>query len=193
MILTWKRLKARELAKKRAEDLAAIVRAGIEKPEEARVPMSTSLDGQTVTGKDDSPKLVVRQTQMFSWLEQDFQSMLRPGQVEPRAFLSTVRFETESDSYIRFAGNDFMKTVFEDIPNNGVGVASDELRQKYYIVEVKERVPDAQLDQEALLQRFLSEGKQFNFQTSPCSANPSEQSLVRFSSNGEIGLAKVRH
>ncbi|MBL8819790.1 MAG: hypothetical protein JNL58_27440 [Planctomyces sp.] len=177
VVLTWKRMKARELAKKRAEELAALVKAGVEKPDDQKVPMSTSLEGQTITGKETSAKLAVRQTQQFSWLEQDIQSLINRNS-EPRANLATIRFEGETDSYIRYAGNDFMRVVFDEIPNNGVGVVPDALLSQYYVVEVKDRTPDVNAGEEALQQRFLAEGKQFGFAASPV-LSESQRSVAR--------------
>lgn len=164
VVLTWKRAKARELAKKRAEELAEIVRQGLSRPEEERADMATSLEGQSVAGTDDSPELAVRQTQTFSWIEQSFTPQMNFMQQRPNLELSQVRFNDEIGGTIRYAGDRFMRTVFEEIDNDSVGIVPTGDLSSFYVVQPVERSSD----DEILRQQFLTEGK-FGFRNSAVS------------------------
>ena len=162
VVLAYKRMKARDLVKKRAEELAKIVRDGLAKPEVERKGMSASLEGQTLVGTPESAPLAVRQTRTFSWMEQSItpQMNFNPRQTLRR---SAVSFADEVGGTVRFAGDRFMKAVFEDLRNDEVGVVANDDLSSYYLVQVVERTAD----DEILRQQFLTEGKQFGFKDGP--------------------------
>jgi hypothetical protein len=159
VVLTWKRMKARDVAKKRAEELAALVREGLKKPEGERQDMAASLEGQTVLGKPDSPAVAVRQTQPFSWMEQSMTPQMNFNQ-RPQIRRSAIRFADEAGGSIRYAGERFMKAVFNDIDNEDVGVVADDNFSSYYVVHPVERTAD----DDVLRQQFMTEGK-FGFRS----------------------------
>jgi hypothetical protein len=159
VVQAWKRIKARDLVKKRAEEMVKLVSEGLAKPEGERKDMSASVEGQTVLGKADSAALTVRQTQSFSWMEQSITPQMNFMQQRPTLRRSEVRFNDEVGGSIRFAGDKFMKTVFEEIENDKVGIVSTEDLSTFYVVQPVER----SADDEVLRQQFMTEGKQAGF------------------------------
>jgi hypothetical protein len=159
VVQAWKRIKARDLVKKRAEEMVKMVSEGLAKPEGERKDMSASVEGQTVLGKADSAALTVRQTQSFSWMEQSITPQMNFMQQRPTLRRSEVRFNDEVGGSIRFAGDKFMKTVFEEIENDKVGIVSTEDLSTFYVVQPVER----SADDEVLRQQFMTEGKQAGF------------------------------
>ncbi len=155
VVLTWKRIRARELAKKRAEELAKLVREGMAKPE-APQQMSTTLENVTATGKDDSPVLAVRQTERFSWMQQQNMPQMNFNQQRPRVVLSSITF-AGSDDRLELAFQDFMKAVFEDLKNNETAAVPNADLSKYYVVHVIDRTPTPEVGEDALRQRFMTE------------------------------------
>jgi hypothetical protein len=166
VVLQLKRAKAKTLAKARADDLVAEITAGLDKPDEERTDMATTLEGETVTGQDDSPTLVVRQTLTFSWMQQQATSQFNFMQ-PPQAQLSTIEFGDGRGDTIRYAGNDFMKAVFEDMSDSDVGVVPDQLHQNYFVVQVRNRSSTPEVGEEALRERFLSERRNPQLNRSP--------------------------
>ncbi len=161
VVLAWKRIKARELVKKRADELAALVRAGLAKPEAERKDMMSLLEGQTILGKPDSAVVAVRPTQNFSWMEQAATPQMNFMQ-RPQLRRSAVNFADETGGSIRYAGDRFMKGVFEELESGAVGVVPSDDLSTYYVVEVAER----SADDDILRQQFLTESKQFGLQNS---------------------------
>jgi hypothetical protein len=159
VVQAWKRIKARDLVKKRAEELVKLVNEGLAKPEGERKDMAASIEGQTVLGKADSAALTLRQTQSFSWMEQSITPQMNFMQQRPTLRRSEVRFNDEVGGSIRFAGDKFMKTVFEEIENDQVGIVSTEDLSTFYVVQPVER----SADDEVLRQQFMTEGKQAGF------------------------------
>jgi hypothetical protein len=162
VVLTWKRAKALELAKQRGEALATLVRDGLSKPEAERRSMAQSLEGQTLTGTDKSAVVAVRQTDPFSWYEQSFvpDATFNP---RPQLRLSEVRYRDETGGTIRYAGADFMKSVFEDLQNEQVGVVMNDNRSSVFVAHVTERLAD----DEVLKTQFLTEGRRTRFSSGP--------------------------
>ena len=163
VVLAWKRAKARELVAKRGEELAQMVRDGLSKPEAERKEIGAVIEGQTVLGKPESPALTVRQTQTFSWMEQSINPQMNFMQQRPSLKRSEVRFNDETGGSIRYAGDRFMKKVFEEIENEAVGVVSSDDLKVFYVVQPLER----SADDEILRQQFLTEGKAGGFSSGP--------------------------
>ncbi len=159
VVLAWKRKEARDLVKKRAEELVKLVSEGLARPEGERKDMLGSIEGQTVLGKADSAALTLRQTQSFSWMEQSITPQMNFTQQRPTLRRSEVRFNDEVGGSIRFAGDKFMKTVFEEIENDKVGIVSTEDLSTFYVVQPVER----SADDDILRQQFMTEGKQAGF------------------------------
>jgi hypothetical protein len=158
VVLALKRQKARDEAKKRGEALAKILNDESLKPEAERKPATELLQDQTVLDKPDSPAVVVRQTQLFSWLEQDLAPQMNFMQ-RPRLRLSSINYADESGGQVRYAGDRFMRTVFEDLPAGGATVVPDEELGIYYVAQAAERIAN----EDVLRQMFLQEGRQFGF------------------------------
>ncbi len=123
----WKSVKARQLAEQRAEQLAALAQA---KPGEA---LAAAFSGQTVTGDAAGDAVVVRETPRFSWLTT---SGSVPNDPDLSGFMAPRRSIITG---VQQAGDDFMKTVFEQLKNNEVGVAPNSDRSVYYVVQVRDR------------------------------------------------------
>ena len=162
VVLAFKRTKARELAKARAEELKKAIETGLAKPDGEKKTMSETLEGQTVLGTEASTVLSMRQTLPFSWMEQSMTPQMNFGQ-QPTARLSSIRFADEIAGTIRYAGPKFMQVVFQEIVNNAVGVVPNEDFSSYYVVQVLDRTPSDQNGEDILRQQFLTEGKQFGF------------------------------
>ncbi len=162
VVVAYKRMKARDLVMKRAEELATIVRDGLAKPEADRKGMSASLEDQTLLGTPESAPLAVRQTKTFSWMEQSMTPQMNFMQ-RPTLRRSAVAFADERGGTVRFGGDRFMKGVFEDLQNDEVGVVANDDLSSYYLVQAVERTAD----DEILRQQFLTEGKQFGFKDGP--------------------------
>jgi len=157
VILTLKRQQARKLAEARAKELAKLVTDGLSLPEAERKSMADCLQGQTVLGETASAALVVKQTQLFSWLEQESAPAMSFQQ--PQLRLGTINWSDESGGVLKAAGDRFMKSVFDDLGPDKAGVVADDELKSYYVVQVTDRIGD-----EAVLQQlFLTEGKQFGF------------------------------
>jgi hypothetical protein len=162
VVLTLKRQKAREDAKKRGEALAKLLNDEAAKPEAERKPAGELLQGQTILDQADSPAVVVRQTQLFSWLEQELTPQMNFMQ-RPRLRLSTINYADESGGEVRFAGDRFMRAVFEELPAGGATVVPDDELGVFYVAQAAERV----VNQDVLRQMFLQEGRQFAFRQGP--------------------------
>ncbi len=146
----WKYEQARPLAEKRAQELAQIMR-------KADKPLTDAFAGLTINGKEDGTPVVVHETPRFTWLNVprnvpfQFMNQMPPPQI------SMI-------DGIDQPGNAFMKTVFEDLGPNDVGVAANQLRSAYYVVRVKQRdtAPGENGDNlglKSLQQQFLIEGR----------------------------------
>ncbi|HAP06833.1 MAG TPA: hypothetical protein DCR20_03330 [Planctomycetaceae bacterium] len=159
VILTLKRQQARKLAEERGKVLAKLVSDGLALPEAERKSMSDSLQGQTVLGDTESAAAVVRQTQLFSWLEQE--SAPQMSFQQPQLRLGTINWSDESGGVLRSAGDRFMKTVFDDLGPDQTGVVADDELKSYYVVQVTDRIGD----EDVLRQMFLTEGRQFGFRS----------------------------
>jgi len=159
VILTLKRQQARKLAEERGKVLAKLVTDSLALPEAERKTMADSLQGQTVLGDTESAAVTVRQTQLFSWLEQESAPAMSFQQ--PQLRLGTINWSDESGGVLKAAGDRFMKTVFDDLGPDQAGVVADDELKSYYVVQVTDRIGD-----EAVLQQlFLTEGKQFGFRS----------------------------
>jgi hypothetical protein len=162
VVLALKRQKAREEAKKRGEALAKLLNDEAARPEAERKPAGELLQGQTILDQPDSPPVVVRQTQLFSWLEQELTPQMNFMQ-RPRLRLSTINYADESGKEVRYAGDRFMRAVFEELPAGGATVVPDDELGVYYVAQAAERVAN----QDVLRQMFLQEGRQFAFRQGP--------------------------
>lgn len=145
VVEAWQLEQARPKAKARAEELAKMVR-------ESEQPMGTILAEQTVTGTQDSLFVPVRITGDFTWMQKPMvpaTSMMQAMPVRP----SVIPGATD-------AGDEFFKTVFEDLKVGEVGIAPGEDHTNYYVVKIESRDPSTPEQLEALRKKFLSEGMQ---------------------------------
>jgi len=138
----WKREKARPMAEKRAEELAAVLR-------ESDKSMSETFSNETVTGEEDGLLMTVLPTDSFSWLRRPAAPGTDPFSA-PRAVLSTI-------SGIDKAGNDFMRTVFDGMTNGEVKAVPNADKSVYYVVQVKNRTSSTPEGEEKHRQDFMRE------------------------------------
>jgi hypothetical protein len=110
VVYAWKMIKARDLAQKRADELAGQARA-------AKKPLAEVFTGQ--------PDLKVTETSPFSWLT--------TGNVPQDPFGSQPRL-SEVDG-VEHPGEAFMKAVFGLSPGE-IGVASNNPQDTYYVVRL---------------------------------------------------------
>ena len=164
VILTLKRIKAREILTARAELLAQKIRDGLAGADEEQATMAATLENETITGQDGSATLTVQATQPFSWLRQS-QTPQTSFQSRPRAELSTIRF-ADGVSRLSGVGQQFMKTIFEELGDEEVGIVPSPDRKRYFIVHVTNRFPTKDKGLDGLHDRFALEGR-MNFMRSP--------------------------
>ncbi len=163
--LAFKRAKARKPLTQRAEQLAQKVRDGLEKADEERISMAETLKSESITGEEASATLTVRLSQPFSWLRQ---SQAPPTSFQsrgPRAELSTIRF-ADGASTLTGIGQEFMRTIFEELGDDEVGIVPNYDRTRYFLVHVTNRFPTLDNGIDGLQSRFAMEGR-MNFLTSP--------------------------
>lgn len=163
VVLALKREKARELAKKRADELAGKTREGLAKPDDQRQGMAASLENITITDKEGAAKVSVRQSLPFSWIRRQITSQMDFQQRQPQLSLSGIEFADEPGVYTEKIGFDFMKVIFEDMANNEVGVVPNDDLSAYYVVQVVDRNPTPDQGEDDLRQKFLTEGKTSGF------------------------------
>ena len=141
VISVWKYSQAQKLAEARAKTLLEKIKAqGNDVP--------ASITGETVTGDANDSALSMIPTEEFTWLSS---SRGAPGESSaPR--ISTIPLISDVD-------NLFMKTVFEDLNDGDVGIASDSTKSTFYVVKVLNRQTakkdDGGLAQQELQQDFL--------------------------------------
>lgn len=150
VVAAWKLDRARPLAEKRAKDLADLVR-------QSDKPMAEALAGQTVTGVADAAAAVVKQTPRFSWLNVPRSLPFQFNQGFSMPQISVVEG-------VKQPGNEFMTTVFDDLGPGETGVAPNQTRNEFYVVQVKQRDASPAEDGDnlglrSLQQQFLLEGK----------------------------------
>ncbi|MCH2210132.1 MAG: hypothetical protein MK110_02440 [Fuerstiella sp.] len=165
VVLSIKRVQARELLTKRAEQLAQMVRDGLAKADEARTSMASTLELQSITGEDETATLTVRTSQEFSWLRQTQTPPTSFQANQPRVELSTIRF-ADGISTLTGIDNEFMETVFEDMNDDEVGIVPNFDRTRYFLVHVTGRFPTEDSGMDGLHERFAAEGK-MNFSRTP--------------------------
>jgi hypothetical protein len=151
----WRIKEARPAAKKRAEDLATLVRNALPKdgdgadPAAADDAMRTALKGQTVTPKGTQPVSVL-ETGAFRWMDVPPRRMAQRFMPPPP--------EVTSLPQVPKAGEDFMETVFRELDAGEVGVAANADQSASFVVRVDRRSPETEADWNALRQAFLQSG-----------------------------------
>ncbi|MBD3674554.1 MAG: hypothetical protein HUJ26_13615 [Planctomycetaceae bacterium] len=136
----WKMLKAKPLAKERADELAKELR----KTEKT---WSEYLLNATITGDKEGVFVEPPLIETFSWMRTASVPgpMGFPSQVPQMTTLSTV------DS----AGEKFMYSVFTEIEEGGIGVVPNDDESEYYVVQVRERRPSTQEELTTQREAFL--------------------------------------
>lgn len=159
VILELKRQRAREVVQKRGEELAELIRKGLAAESEEQEPPSVSdlLQEQTLLNAEGSAAVVVRGTQLFSWFEEELTPQMN-FQQQASLRLSTIYFADGAGEAVRFAGNDFMKAVFDDLGDGEVGVIPDEMRRSYYVAHVSDRIADEPVMRQMFLQAGAAPG-----------------------------------
>jgi len=126
VVKAWKHLEALPLAKKRAEELA-------EKAGQKQKDLSAALGGETVTGDSQSFAVTVFDSPEFSFYREN--SAPNPMQ-NPRSDV-----QLGDPIVVSKPGPKFMRVVFNDITEGGVGVALNDDASVYYVVKVLYRRP----------------------------------------------------
>ena len=164
VVRTLKRDQARKILTERAELLAQKVRDGLAKADDEKTTMAATLESETITGQDGSATLTVQATQPFAWLRQS-QTPQTSFQSRPRAELSAIRF-ADGVSTLSGVGQEFMKTIFNELGDEEVGIVPSPDRTRYFIVHVTNRFPTKDKGLDGLHDRFALEGR-MNFMRSP--------------------------
>lgn len=149
VVASWKFEKARELAEKRARELAELAK-------KSPTDIAGAMSGQTINGTKESPPVAVRETAKFTWM--------RISNSVPSMGMS-IPAESTIDQ-IEDAGSDILKLVFEQLGPGDVGVGLNRSKTAYYVVRVHDRdgtepqadgiVPLHELQQQFLKERFTS-------------------------------------
>lgn len=122
----WNYEQARKLAQQRAEQLHDVVTAA---PED----FAAALAGQTVTGDSGTTSVVIKETPRFSWLTTNLSVAFDP---EMGDFLAPRRSFVDG---VDRPGDDFMKTVFDELKNGEAGIAANADRSTFFLVKVRDR------------------------------------------------------
>ena len=149
VVKAWKLQQAKPKAKERAEALAELVR------KQENHDFRLALDGQKVADQEGASPLSVQTTEPFSWLRLSSAPSANPFAPQTPE-LSTI-------SAIDGAGEQFMKTVFDDLADGEVGVASNFEETEYYVVQVQGRRPSTEEGIAAQREAFLKENLFFMF------------------------------
>lgn len=147
VLAAWKMMQARKPAEERAEAVAEMIKKAEGKP------MSETLAGQTVTGKEGGLLLTVRETEPFSWLRRGTAPAQNPFATPPPE-LSTI-------SAIEKPDEDFMEVIFQKLKEGETGVAANADKSTYYVVRVKNRVPSTEAGEEEMRKQFLASRNDF--------------------------------
>ena len=135
VIRAWQAEKAREKVQARGEKLAKMVEEVLSKETEEIPTMESILEGQTQTGEEDSPALEIGHSGSFTWLQPSFGFFQQQQGVE----LGQIRLENQQNRVLPRIGEDFMKVVFTELKENGVGVVPNLDLSTYYVVHVTDR------------------------------------------------------
>ena len=142
VVRAWKFDQARGLAEKRAKALAELAKTEGNN-------LVSAVSGESATGQKGDPPLSVIETPEFTWLSR------------PQSLPSAQQEPTITDiPLIPNAGNDFMKTVFEDLKVGEVGVAANANRSIFYVFKVKDRenaIEDGGVAEQERRKQFLAE------------------------------------
>lgn len=144
---SWKFEKARELAEKRAGELAELIR-------KSQGDVSAALEGQTINGTKDSPPVTVREIPAFTWL--------RTAQSVPTMsnMFGSPPIPSNLGGDLGDPGSDFFKLVFNQLSDGEVGVALNPQRTAFHVVKVHDRLgsgADGVVEMQGLQQRFMTE------------------------------------
>ncbi|MEX0585505.1 MAG: hypothetical protein WD176_02595, partial [Pirellulales bacterium] len=143
IVKAWREMQARELAKTRADELAAKAAASGQS-------LSASLSETTITGKEGDLFLTVTETPEFSWLS-------TPGAMGPNPFAVDLP-RIQDPPGVERVYEDFMRIVFDELQPGEVGVAPNSDRSIYYVVRVVSRTPTPDdAGYAAFRERFLRE------------------------------------
>ena len=148
----WKLVEARKLAEQRAAEL--VVAAN-----ETEGPLAKAIEKKTVTGQTPGEELTVEEIGPFTWLTRS--SVPSRGMAMPAIVPTTL-------PRLPAAGEEFMETVFETTGVGKAGMAPSVDRQSFYVVQVKSRTPEKEL--QAVREEFMKEdffGGQMMFAMNP--------------------------
>ncbi|MEW4529270.1 hypothetical protein [Maioricimonas sp. JC845] len=133
---------ARPKAEERADALARLA-------SDSDKPFLELLSEQTVDGREGSLFLNPREVGPFSW-------MRRSTAVSPNSFQQPPPELTQIPG-LNDLGDDFMKTVFNDLQAGEVGVAANADRTEYYVVRIARRTPSGEEELKKFRDGFLAE------------------------------------
>jgi len=148
----WQEIQARQLARKRAEQLADRLR-------QAKKPMQAAFRGESVTGEPDGDPLrsdlfPPRNSREggFTWQTIQSQRSKVPstGIIPPGAQLVSTEIPG-----IENPGEEFRKYIFEELDDGEIGVAPNVDKTRYYVVRVLDRYPVTPEGRREFIQQFL--------------------------------------
>jgi hypothetical protein len=135
VLQAWELEKARPLAEKRAQELAAAAtKGGVQKGvslAEWAAKQDTAAQRLTVTGAKGGDPLVVASTPEFSWMRE-------PGAIGQNSFNRPPPVLSEV-TFVEQPGDKFMEVVFNELDEGQVGVAPNKDRSIFYVVQVQGR------------------------------------------------------
>ncbi|MEX0727256.1 MAG: hypothetical protein WD065_13365, partial [Planctomycetaceae bacterium] len=146
VLAAWKIEKARPLAEKRAQELVETLKT-------SPLPWSEALAETTVTGDDEGLQLTVQTTESFSWM--------RTTSAPSNNMFSLPEPELSTISTVEKAGDEFMKSVFNELKPREVGAVPNADRSIYYVVKVRNRFPSTPEETAALRESFMRDGQDF--------------------------------
>ncbi|MBA3316401.1 MAG: hypothetical protein H0T47_24340 [Planctomycetaceae bacterium] len=138
VVKAWKLREARQLAKDRADELAAAAKKSKGLTEVAK--------DATVTGKADGKKLTTTTVGPFSWLRRS---------TAPRTDFAPPEILPSELPQLPDAGEQFMETVFDELKVGETGVAPARDESAYYVVHIDSKSLESNLAE--VREKFLRE------------------------------------
>jgi hypothetical protein len=144
VVKAWRQLQAREKARARAQELA-------KQADGVETPLSEIFAGATVTGKEGADAVSIVQPPKFSWLSAP------SAQMSPNPFNRPMPTMTELRTVPGDVGEEFMRTVFNELDPGEAGVAHSYDMEYFYVVKVIDRSYGNSPDEQAFRERFVSQ------------------------------------
>lgn len=150
VLTTWKEFHARKHAEARAKELAEIVR-------KSGTPIQEALADQKLTDEADSPPVVILPvSEEFSWLRTREQTSVASTGLQQGRPITPRLWDL---SIVEDPGEEFMRSVWDELKPGEIGVAPNADRSVYYVLRIVERTPDSEQAVRRAMNDFMEQLK----------------------------------